>query len=51
MTSMPTVVGSAQTKPTGLTLVAPGSALDTLQSSASAQNRPSAESSRALKFT
>ena len=40
-----------QAKPAGSALVRPGPSLETPQPSASAQNRPSAESSRALKFT
>ena len=43
--------GSGQTKPTGSMLVTPGPSLETPQPSASAQNRPRAETSRALKFT
>ena len=45
---MQTATGLGYAKPTGSTLVTPGSSLETLQPSASAQNRPTAESSRAF---
>jgi hypothetical protein len=48
MMSMQTAKGSGKVKPTGSRLVTPGSSLETLQPSASAQNRPSAESSQAF---
>ena len=48
MTSMQTATGSGYAKPTGSRLVTPGSSLSAPQPSASAQNRPTAESSRAF---
>lgn len=48
---MQTADGSGRSKPTGSRFVTPGPSLDARQPSASAQKRPSAESSRALKFT